>query len=130
MEREDAYRRKLASIAEELAALPEAVGSLNALERRGLLHAVQVAVDAAMDLAAMRVRDLGKEVQDDYHNLETLAEAGALDGSLAGDLRTLNGLRNAIVHKYNRFEEAVVFEDLDEIRRVLDSFARSMEDSL
>lgn len=127
MERNESYRRKLGVIAEELDGLPKRTESLNPLERRGVLNAVQVAVDAAMDVVAMRVRDLGRDVSDDYHNLETLREAGELDQALADGLRTLNGLRNAIVHKYNRFEEATVLEGLPEIRRTLTGFSDRVE---
>lgn len=126
-EREEAYRRKLNVIAEELGSLPVSVAGLNPLERRGVLHAVQVAVDAAMDLAAMAVRDRGREVQDDDHNLAMLVEEGVLTEALASRLRTLNGLRNAIVHKYNRFEESSVLEDLEAVRAALEEFATRVE---
>lgn len=124
--RGDAYRRKLSTLAEELNDLPPSVEGLNALERRGVLHAVQVAVDAAMDLAAMAVKEVGREVQDDYHNVEVLVKEGVVDAALGGELRALNGLRNAIVHKYNRFEEAAVLENLDSIKGTLQRFAERL----
>ena len=130
MERDETYRRKLRTIAEELAHLPEEPDRLSALETRGVLHAIQVAIDAAMDLAAMRVRDLGADVKDDYHNLDVMLEHGALDEAMADALRRLNGLRNAIVQKYNRFEERTVMERLTEIRSTLDRFAERLEDAI
>lgn len=127
MEREAAYRRKFNAMTEELESLPADVTALNSMERKGVLHVVQVAIDAAMDLAAMAVKDTGRDVVDDYHNLEALAEAGVIDGDLASRLRRLNGLRNAIVHKYNRFEESAVLDHLDDIQEALYAFAERLE---
>jgi uncharacterized protein YutE (UPF0331/DUF86 family) len=126
-DRAEAYRRKLNVLAEELAGFPDSVKNLNGLERRGVLHAVQVAADAAMDLAAMAVRDRAREVQDDYHNLDALAELGVVSEHLAAQLKSLNGLRNAIVHKYNRFEERAVLDNLERIGAILQEFAERME---
>ena len=130
MERAAVYRRKLNIIVEELEALPSPDAELSRLEMRGLLHAVQVAVDAAMDVVAMRLKDIGQEVTDDYHNLDALVAGGRLDVDLAATLRRLNGLRNAIVHRYNTFEEETVRESVDEIRTALFAFVERMEASL
>ena len=114
---------------EELEALPSSHETLSPLEMRGLLHAVQVAVDAAMDLVAMRLKDLGHEVSDDHHNLDALVKTGVVAGPLADELRRLNGLRNAIVHKYNRFEEQTLLDGLDAIRDTLYALVETMEES-
>lgn len=95
-----------------------------------MLHVVQVAVDAAMDVAAMLVRDRGREVVDDYHNLAILNEAGRISGEQADALRRLNGLRNAIVNKYNRFEEETVRENLESIQGARLAFAENVEHAL
>lgn len=65
MEREDAYHRKLGTILESLEGLPETTRDLSRLEREGVLHLVQVAVDASMDAAAMLTKDHGRRVHDD-----------------------------------------------------------------
>jgi uncharacterized protein YutE (UPF0331/DUF86 family) len=91
-----------------------------------MLHVVQVAIDAAMDLVAMLVKDMGGTVSDNYHNLQALQDAGRLDGGMAEGLRMLNGLRNAIVHRYNTFERKRVEEGLEEIRSLLLDFAETL----
>lgn len=128
MKRDDAYARKFATIVESLAKVPDRTDDLSTLEREGVLHLVQVSVDAAMDLAAMTVKDAGREVKDDYHNLATLVELKLLGEAEAEELRRLNGLRNAIVHKYNTFEEREVFDNLDAIQRMLLDFVERVEE--
>lgn len=129
MERDATYARKLGVIATELAAIPEDPAAASSLEKRGVPHAIQVAIDAAMDLAAMRVKDLGLDPSDDYANVTILAEQKIIPAALALDLNRLNGLRNAIVHKYSHFEEEILFDGIDEARGVLDAFARKIEGS-
>lgn len=127
MTRAAQYRRKLDVIMSALGKLPPSPGTditkLSTLEREGVLHVVQVSVDAALDLVAMLVKDAGEVPEDAYHNLEKLGVRGILPVGLVDRLRQLNGLRNAIVHKYNSFEEARVFSSLDEISETLLAFA-------
>lgn len=126
MERASVYRRKLDVIVQALAKLPApdfgAPTSLSLLEKEGVFHVVQVSIDAALDIAAMLVKDAGDIPADDYHNLDTLVRLEVIPPTLADRLRQLNGLRNAIVHKYNAFEEERVFESLDEIGQALLEF--------
>lgn len=129
-EREEADRRKFNALAEELESIPDNIENLNPLERKGVYHAIQVAVDACMDLAAMVVKDKGEQVVDDYHNLEILAEAGAIDARLITKMKNLNGLRNAIVHRYNRFEDQVLKENIDEIKETIYEFGKQMEEAI
>lgn len=130
MEREDAYRRKLGTILESLEGLPESTRDLSRLEREGVLHLVQVAIDATMDVAAMLTKDHGRRVHDDYHNLDEIEDLDIVDPTLAEGLATLNGLRNAIVHKYNKFEEVEVLENLDRIRSDLVAFVEAVDQVL
>lgn len=53
-----------------------------------------------------------------------------MDENLSDRLATLNGLRNAIVHKYNKFEEDEVFENLDHIKIDLILFVETIDDHL
>lgn len=53
-----------------------------------------------------------------------------LDKKLADDLTMLNGLRNAIVHKYNSFEEATVIKNINEIKHIIEKFLETIENEL
>lgn len=125
--RQGVYRRKLHVITESIGRIPDDRDSLSPLELDGVLHNVQVTIDAVMDIAAMLVKDGGHEVKDDYQNLEIPVGEGMLDDSLAEELRRLNGSRNAIVHRYNSFEEETLVEGLDRIRSEVLDFAEIVE---
>ncbi|AFL96188.1 hypothetical protein CL1_1993 [Thermococcus cleftensis] len=83
--------------------------------QRALLYSLQLCVDIAMDIVAMLVKDLGMTVEDDYTNIERLSRDGVISEADASLLRSYNGLRNAIVHKYNRLNLDIVKEALQRI---------------
>lgn len=68
-----------------------------------------------MSIAAMLVKDLGFEVGDDYSNVGKLEAEGIIGKNMADFLRKLNGLRNANVHRYNKFDESIVREELNHV---------------
>lgn len=118
------YKRKINFITEKLERIPE---QPQGLLIDAALYAVQVAVDAAMDIIAMLVKDSGENVSDDYHNIDILVEKKILSVKTGGLLRRYNGLRNAIVHKYNKFEEREVTEHITEIRQNFERFLDEAE---
>ena len=98
--------------------------------KRALLYALQVCVDVVMDVAAMTTKDLGLVVEDDYTNIEKLEREKVLTSEEAELIRRFNGLRNAIVHKYNRLDLVAVQEGLDNIEAlyvVLDKLVEVVE---
>ena len=98
--------------------------------KRALLYALQVCVDVVMDVAAMTTKDLGLAVEDDYTNIEKLEREKVLTSEEAELIRRFNGLRNAIVHKYNRLDLVAVQEGLDNIEAlyvVLDKLVEVVE---
>ncbi len=91
--------------------------------KRALLYALEVCVDVVMDVVAMATRDLGLTVEDDYTNVEKLEKEKVL-------IRRFNGLRNAIVHKYNRLDLDAVQRGLNKIEKlheVLDKLVEVVE---
>lgn len=51
----------------------------------------------------MIVKDLGLMVNDDYKNLDVLKERKIISTEMHNTMKKLNGLRNRIVHDYNRW---------------------------
>lgn len=129
-ERKDVYRRKLAVVSECLGRIPADLGGVSRLELDGVLHNFQVMIDACMGLAAMVVKDAGHTVGDDYENLEKMEEIGLIQKPMVEELFRLNGLRNAIVHRYNSFEEEVVLQGMDTIQSMVLGFAEAVEGGL
>jgi len=70
--------------------------------------ALQEIVESAMDLCAMRLRDKGQVVKDDYTNIQTLEAFTDLDAEAARVLRESNGLRNRLVHAYEQIQDRLV----------------------
>lgn len=66
--------------------------------------------------------------------VDTFGRSGSAQRCLVAEtvegLRSLDGLRGAIVHKDNRFAEAAVLEDLDGIKATLRAFAERVEGGL
>lgn len=125
-EREERYRQKLQFVASRTSEIPLVIDSPLAVD--ATLYRLQTAIDACMDVIAMLVRDMGHDVADDYANIHTLEKAKVFDRKLGSDMAMLNGLRNAIVHKYNSFEEATVIEEIESIKEILLRAVKKVED--
>lgn len=98
--------------------------------KRACLYSLQVCVDVALDVVAMAASDLGLVVEDDYTNVKKLEKEGALNEEDGDLVRRFNGLRNAIVHKYNGLDLEHVQEGLNEINKlygILDKLVEVVE---
>lgn len=129
-ERKDRYLSKMGFILEKLYTLPDEIDSLEELEIDGVLYRVQTSIDAALDIAAMMVRDIGIDVEDDYENLEILKDKKVIDPKLADELKKLNGLRNAIAHKYENLNIELILNNLETVKEQLHEFIDSIEGEL
>ena len=119
------YKQKINFVIDKLESIPKSIKT--EVEINATLYCVQVAIDAAMDIAAMLVKDIGSDVSDDYHNLNILKKENIISATLSDKLKRLNALRNAIVHKYNTFEEESVLENLDDIKVSIEHLLNTTE---
>jgi len=78
-------------------------------ERRFVEHTLQIAIQAALDVAAHIVSDdhLG-EPRTNQELFVLLSGAGWLDGPLAQSLRAAAGFRNVLVHGYTAVDPEIV----------------------
>ena len=129
-ERKRRYRSKVGYILEKMYALPDTASVVDDLVVDGILYRVQTSIDAAMDMAAMLVRDIGIDVSGDYDNIEILCKNEIIDINLADDLKKLNGMRNAIVHKYGSVDTQLVLQNLENIKEILRNFIEIIEGEL
>jgi uncharacterized protein YutE (UPF0331/DUF86 family) len=75
------------------------------------LHALQLAIQAAMDLAAHFVADEGWEIPARSGEVfSVLAGRGVVDEELARRLRKMASFRNLIVHEYGEVDLTVVYD--------------------
>lgn len=126
MKRLDQYNRKLEFIVDKIGILPENPEE-NIFYMDALFHRLQISIDAAMDIIAMICKDFGITVKDDYGNLDELEKLKIIDIEILEDLRRWNGLRNRLVHKYNKIEESIVIDERDKIVAGLKDFIEKIE---
>ncbi len=121
-----------ALIAKKLALIETCVSDLRRLANRDALasdvreqrfveHTLQVAIQAALDVASHIVSDrrLG-EPRTNRELFDLLRRDHWIDESLAGTLRNMAGFRNVLVHGYDDV-------DLDAVRDVLDHHLTDLE---
>lgn len=92
------------------------------ITQRALLYSLQISVETAMDLAAMKIKDSGMVVEDDYSNHEKLVENQIITSEEGDILKKFNGIRNAIAHKYGKLDMEIIEEALrriDELSEVV-----------
>lgn len=94
------------------------------VRKRAVLYSIMTAVEAVMDIVAMLVKDMGKQVEDDYTNISKLLEEGVVDEGEAELLRKYNGLRNAIAHHYVPTE---ALRQLDELYGIAVKLVKAAE---
>lgn len=91
----------------------------NDIEKSAAYYKLHTSIEAAMDIIAMLLKDLGKSVGDDYSNIITLEESRIVRPKLAEKLKKCNGLRNYLVHRYNGVDDEIVLDSVEEVGRTL-----------
>ncbi len=124
-ERAIRYNDKIEYIVNNLEAIPEE--PKGDLEISGVFYKLHTSIEAAMDLVAMLLKDIGKKIEDDYTNIEYLTELGILTGQLAENLKKCNGLRNYLVHRYNKLDEKIALSSIEEVKKTLYDFINIIE---
>ena len=124
-------RRKLAAMVEAMAGLrPLAPLGLEEYrqryyERKAAERLLQEAIEAALDISAHLIAELGRAVPDDYYGgFIKLGELKIVPSALARDLAPAAGLRNRLVHEYDAIDDAKVHAA---IARALDLFPRYVQ---
>jgi uncharacterized protein YutE (UPF0331/DUF86 family) len=91
-------------------------------ERKGVERVLQEAIEAALDVNAHLIAELGQDVPDDYFGgFVKLAQLGILPEELATALAPSAGLRNRLVHEYDALDDAKV---LAAVGTLLDLYPR------
>jgi uncharacterized protein YutE (UPF0331/DUF86 family) len=97
------------------------------ITKRALLYSLQLCVDIAMDVVAMLVKDVGLNVEDDYTNIEKLLNNDIIIKDEETILKQYNGVRNAIVHKYDKLNLDIVEEGLKRIDELYEIIIKLIE---
>jgi uncharacterized protein YutE (UPF0331/DUF86 family) len=100
-------------------------------ERRFIEHTLQIAIQAALDVASHIVSDrrLG-EPATNRELFDLLASAGWLDRALTDTMRRMAGMRNVLVHGYTKVDPQLVRAAATEHLEDLLGFVRSVRTRL
>ena len=90
--------------------------------------AFQEIVESIMDIIAMMCKDMGIPPKDDYTNIETVGNLGIINRELSEKLIEANGLRNRLVHHYNKLDDKIAFESIKELLEPILKFVGVVED--
>lgn len=107
-------------------ARPEAIDT-DVRELRFVEHTLQIAIQAAIDVASHIVSDrrLG-EPRTNRELFDLLHRDGWIDSALTVSLRNMAGFRNVLVHGYDDVDLAIVHDVLDVHLADLTAFVRAV----
>ncbi len=112
-EREKRYMKKIELAEERLNDIAALIPGFNdKIRKLACYKAFQEVVEALFDVIAMLLKDKGKLVEDDYANIGKLEEMGIIEEKDAAALREANGLRNRVIHKYNKTDDNTAKESI------------------
>ena len=93
----------------------------------GCFTGCETSIDAAVDMVAMLVHDMGISVGDDYENIDHRLAKNVVNRELAQNIKKLNGMRNVVVHRHGAVDVELIFENIEEIKRILYEFIEIIE---
>ncbi len=98
--------------------------SSNYLYKRTAERLIQLIIEVATDINNMIIKALGKETPSDYYtSFIKVAEAGVFPINFALEISPSTGLRNIIVHEYQKIEDDIVHAS---IKKTLDYYLKYM----
>ena len=85
----------------------------NNLYKRSTERLIQLIVEAATDINNILLKTLDKGISPDYFSsFIKLAEAGVITMDFALEIAPSTGLRNIIVHEYQRIDDSLVYNSI------------------
>jgi len=129
----EVIRRKLTRIADNLRAL-EPIEDLSREEyiadlykRKATERLLQELIEAAVDINVHILTQMGHPAPDDYYESFTkMGELKIIPSDLAAKLAPSAGLRNRLVHEYDRLNDAMVFEAVKMAGEIFPQYIRAV----
>lgn len=86
----------------------------NRITRYGIERLLQLIVDLALDINNIIIKYYGRPPAADYFNsFIELVEIGVLDREFVYQIAPSTGLRNRLVHEYEKIDNRIVYESID-----------------
>ena len=128
-------KRKLARIAENLKAL-EPIENMNLDEyvkdlfkRKATERLLQELIEAAIDINVHMIAQTGNPVPDDYYeSFVKVGELKIISSNLAEKLAPSAGLRNRLVHEYDRIEHVMVLKAVRMAEELYPTYIKEIND--
>lgn len=97
-------------------------------ERKAAERLLQEAIEAALDINAHVIAELGSEVPEEYYGgFLRMADLGILPLQLARSLAPSAGLRNRLVHEYEALDDARVLGAIGTLLDPSPRYAQAVE---
>lgn len=98
------------------------------LEKKAAERLLQEAIEAALDVNAHVIAELGQEFPEDYYGgFLMLARMGLIPEALALELAPSAGLRNRLVHEYDEIDDAKIHASIQTILHLYPQFVNAVE---
>ncbi len=130
MERKKRYQEKIELAEKRILEAEEWIPLQDEKSKLAAYKAFQEIVEAISDIIAMLLKDKGKLIEDDYKNIEKITQLKMLDEKDAKILEDANGLRNRIIHKYNRTDDAIAKESIQNLLPQLKTILKKFEHAI
>ena len=99
------------------------------IERKASERMLQEAIEAALDINAHLIAELGGEFPAEYYGgFLMVGRLGVIPGELALELAPSAGLRNRLVHEYEAIDDAKVFAAIGTILRLYPRYVNAVEE--
>jgi uncharacterized protein YutE (UPF0331/DUF86 family) len=127
-------RRKLAHIVASLDGL-RPIGRLNVeeyrarfYERKAAERLLQEAIEAALDINAHLIAELGSGIPEEYYGwFLKIGELGIVSPELAGPLAPSAGLRSRLVHEYEALDDTKVLGSIGTLLELYPRYVQAVE---
>ncbi len=121
------YRQKTGRVLSALEEVSDRPSRPQGLVLKGIYYDLVTAIECAMEIAAMLVRDSGEVPVGDRENIGVLAQRGLLTRELGDRLLRCNALRDVLVHRYNGIDGQRVMESIPEVDSILREYIEVVE---
>ena len=86
------------------------------LKRYGIERLIQLIIDLALDVNNILIKKSDHyPAQDYYSSFLELIDLGILTEKFAKDIAPSTGIRNRLVHEYEKVDDRVVYQNLDKL---------------
>ena len=130
-QRKKRYNEKVQLIDERLKDVEDLISDFdNKINRLACYKAFQEIVEGLFDIIAMLLKDKNKIVEDDYANIGKLEDTKAISKDDAAVLREANGLRNRVIHKYNKTDDNTAKESILNLKPKLEEILEKFKEAI